>query len=160
MSRMQLEQLNIELRELPRQVNVDTKGTRATLFDRLTDHFERNGWPERIAIAAPGNVELVAMEEGDPPRVSQGENVPSDNRADETVSVRGNSQIQEIVQAVLQALSANRMRQPDGDALVRGPASPSTSSGAHSAFPNWHQIYVEVNSVLRWKGRRERGVMA
>lgn len=58
MTRVQLEQLNLDgLRELARQHELDIRGTLATLFDRLNDHFERYGWPEQIGIAGPNVIE-------------------------------------------------------------------------------------------------------
>jgi len=68
--------------------------------------------------------------------LSQVVHVLAENRADEAISVRGDPHIQEIVQAVLLALGTNPARQPSGDAVTRNPTSPSTSSGAQSAFPN------------------------
>lgn len=113
MSRVQLEQVNVEgLRELARQQGLDIKGARAVLLDRLTEHFEGIGWPEEIGIAGPSVVEERNIAESDR-ACSEGHQGRADanGRADDAGHLRvmrRNSNIQEIVQAVLQALEGSR----------------------------------------------------
>lgn len=57
-SRIQIEQLTVEgLRDLARQVNIEARGNREQLVDRLMDHFESSGWPEHVRISGRTNSE-------------------------------------------------------------------------------------------------------
>ena len=109
MNRVLLEQLNIEgLRELVRQHNLDTKGARMVLFDRLTDHFERNGWPESISITGPTITDDRTLEEEGAQNSGCTGSQPAGQ--DPTTGHMVSTNIQEIVQAVLQALQAANRR--------------------------------------------------
>lgn len=126
MSRVQLEQLNIDgLRELARQQNLDIRGARAVLFERLTDHFEAIGWPEQIIIPGPSDTEIRLATEGAMLSLQKDNRTGSNVyiRSDDSGVVRpgkdntitGNTVVpnmHEIVQAVLQALGPTGVQQP------------------------------------------------
>lgn len=55
----------VKFRRAPGTTAESRRGQRAMLFDKLTDHFERNEWPEQICIAQP-NSERSNAEDDNP----------------------------------------------------------------------------------------------
>lgn len=121
MSRVQLEQLTINgLREVARQCNIDIRGTRTALFDRLTDHYERNGWPEQISVAGLSTAEEKGAEsESVSPKGGGAQASVSSNAVADTDSTRNRvgtggrpenaaMNMHEIVQAMVQIMERNR----------------------------------------------------
>ncbi|XP_076385878.1 uncharacterized protein LOC143264115 [Megachile rotundata] len=158
MSRVQLEQLNIEgLRELARRHGLDSRGTRAVLFDRLSDNFERTGWPDQFMVTGPSGSEDRASTEDSSVVQAEGTGATSGDI--------GNPNIQEIVQAVLQALESNSGIRPRGESIrepdrqISGPP-PSPSNGSQaSALQNWHQVKFSSKLIPSFTGQEEENVV-
>lgn len=182
MSRVQLEQLNVEgLREVARQQNLDIRGSRAALLNRLTEYFEKNGWPENIINAGPNTEDRYRTEEEAPH--PQGPIGGASNNTDRPFSTgsqstdhlrnpgrnpptRGgfNPSVQEIVQAVLQALDTNRAQQPQANThaprqMLGQSPSPSTDSQANG-FQNWNQIKFATKLIPSFAGKEDENVVA
>lgn len=118
MSRVQLEQLNIDgLREVARQHGLDIHGARAVLFDRITDHFERQGWPETISILPSITedrqvveqeaqaVQEVVANAGAGEQPPRGQTAEAGRLSGRGISVENAFDLQDIVRAVVQALN-------------------------------------------------------
>nr|XP_012147359.1 PREDICTED: uncharacterized protein LOC105663389 [Megachile rotundata] len=172
MSRVQLEQLNIEgLRELARQQILDIRGVRAVLFERLIDHFEAIGWPEQIIIPGPSETESQSATEGNTLplqkdlRTHGNVNIRSDDTGTSRYGQKNtridNSRVpnlQEIVQTVLQALGPASM-QPSNQQIMNA-ASPSPSAGSQSsALQNWNQVKFTVKLIPPFSGQEEDKVI-
>jgi len=134
-TKVYLEQLNFDgLRELARQHELDIRGTRAQVLDRLADHFERSGRPEQIGLADPNVMEgdiLISEDAGAGANIQDREFEAQ--HADRNLR-RQNSErainVQEIVQAVVQALEASRFQSDEvrGDPdRAQRPRTPSSS---------------------------------
>lgn len=151
--RLELELLTADgLREVAIQQGIDNRGTKSVLLDRLADHFERVGWPERMLI--------TSNEEGNPNNV-QGEtssNINTDSAAgpserngttmgNEGVkrniafanAIPGDVNIQEIVSAVMQILPAQQGGQANADVIsgssMRAPVT-RNMDGGHNMINN------------------------
>ena len=155
MNRVLLEQLNVEgLRELGRQHNLDTKGARSVLFDRLTDHFERSGWPEQITVTGPSiPVDQTTEEDAR----NQGTIASQLGGQESAADDMGAANIQVIVQAVLRALESNQtmsIRRETTGQIIGSSPSPSGSSQT-SALHNWGQIKFTSKLIPPFSGMEE-----
>ncbi|XP_011694049.1 PREDICTED: uncharacterized protein LOC105453626 [Wasmannia auropunctata] len=177
MSRVQLEQLNIDgLREVARQHGLDIHGARAVLFDRITDHFERQGWPETISILPPVTEDRQVVEQeaqavqevvananaGElAPRVQTAEAGRHSGRG---ISAENAFDLQDIVRAVIQALNVAQGQQvsaaPDWSSSearpMTSPSSDSQSSGVH----NWNQIKFASKLIPSFTGKEDENIIS
>jgi len=168
-TKVYLEQLNLDgLRELARQHELDIRGTRAQVFDRLADHFERSGWPEQIGLAGPNVMEggiLISEDAGAGANIQDRE--LEAQHADRNVR-RQNSErainVQEIVQAVVQALEASRFQSGEvrGDPeRARRPRTPSSSGNGSQPITanNWNQIKFTSKLIPEFAGKEDQNVV-
>jgi len=114
---VQLEQFNLDgLRELAQQQELDIRETREILIDRLTDFFERQGWPEQIRIAGPNAPESDTPVLGEDGAGASATRIIKSQQASRSAGrnlmQQGNQAInvQEIIQAVVQALETGRIQ--------------------------------------------------
>ncbi|NEV49185.1 hypothetical protein EUZ93_01515 [Wolbachia pipientis] len=116
-----MEQLNIDgLRELARQRELDIRGMRAIILDRLVDHFERSGWPEQIIIAAPNIDDGSAINEELPITGENGIQASAARRVEPILGQQirnlnyqnfSSFEMNEIMQAVMRTLESNNQFQ-------------------------------------------------
>lgn len=157
MSRVQLEQLNVEgLRELAWQQNLDICGSRAVLLDRLADYFERNEWPNKTFVTGPSMQEDRMMEQAASvlePRGARGNPIKEFGEINSMrMERRSSTNIQEIVQAVIQALDSrqNNPAQDNASTTKANGVSPVPNNGAGGVtFHSWNQVYRQIDSIVR-----------
>lgn len=179
MSRLQLENLNIEgLREVARQFDVDIRGSRNALFDRLSDHFEKYGWPEQITLAGPSGSEerhgpSETLASGDTGRDGRAITLnpsayadPPLNEGQQTAQPCEQSpsaiNIQEIVQAVVQVMESRRINQtePNGENGQLSRTMSGASNGAQStASHSWNQIKFTAKLIPIFAGKDDENVV-
>ncbi|XP_039303958.1 uncharacterized protein LOC120357509 [Solenopsis invicta] len=173
MSRVVLDNLNIEgLKDIARQLELDTCGTRAVLMKRLTDYYESHGWPEQITVAGPNAADEKETEDtnsvipDDPPMSAGSQPILVEDRAyfrpgegaarfnDRAENSAFNTQ--EIAQAVAQILQSNyERRQLSG--LSSDPFSRTVSGEGAEQRPfsshDWGRIKFAAKLIPTFSGK-------
>lgn len=168
MSSAQLEMMNIEgLREIcARQCNLDIRGTRAVLVDRLREHFDKNERPELMnIIGAMQNFERNGADVDGESQSSLAAGSNANNIIEVVSQTRGDqanaNNIQEIIQAVLQVLEANReTRRPVGG-RSRGRNYDPQATGENTTVTTprqWDQIKFAAKLIPPFKGKDDENV--
>lgn len=180
MSRVQLEQVTVDgLRELARQYEIDRRGLRAALTEKLLDHFERNGWPDHLGLTGPSNVDEqnpMHLAEANAPTAQKGEEhqanagadlaannvpmslvaarlVPERFVATDTLSPRVTEQIRTIGRCFDNPARSNHFPSNHDSARASSHTSPPISRGPTPNFNNWSQIkfIAKLIPLFSWK---------
>ncbi|XP_011690850.1 PREDICTED: uncharacterized protein LOC105451855 [Wasmannia auropunctata] len=176
MSRVQLEQLNIDgLREVARQHGLDIHGARAVLFDRITDHFERQGWPETISILPSITedrqvveqeaqaVQEVVANAGAGEQPPRGQTAEAGRLSGRGISVENAFDLQDIVRAVVQALNVAQGQPvsvaPDWPSSEARPMTSPSSDSQSSGFHNWNQIKFASKLIPSFAGKEDENII-
>lgn len=168
MNRVQLDQLTVEV---ARQHRLDAAGVRATLLDRIIDHFVREGWPEQFR-ATVANPTENAM-----PNTS---NATQGNAAEENRSLLEVGQDEELARqegSGRDSIFPGSSQMPNFGEPARSPtqaneearylrsvnfsAYPSTLGRGYSASPefvtitqqNWNRIYFTTKLIPSFSGK-------
>lgn len=130
------------------------------------EHFERNGWPDHVIVKGP----MLSENRADGKQVTgvqepHGSRINPNDRFETNLirtGQRGSANIQEIVQAVLQALDA-RQNQPDRENTVSAganEASPLLRNGWHGATSqNWNQVKFTAKLISQFAGKEDENVI-
>lgn len=117
MDRERLALLTInQLRKLVAQLNLSTKNSRVTLFERILNHCEENGWLEQLPEMSPEN------DRGEEVQVNRTRDMEEEMRRPSIAGPTGNNDapggipnvnVQDIVHAVIRETESGERRKDD-----------------------------------------------
>jgi len=160
------------LREVARQNDLEIRGDRAALFDRITDFFERTGWPEGVDVISHHSGEPSAMAEI-PLRESQFNDrvcgAPEGTRAGGSAALLSSMRerlhpedLQQLMRTVTQAFEdfAPRTRpEARGTPPMNGLAASCSAENASVSGQNWSQIKFTTKLIPAFAGRDDENVI-
>jgi hypothetical protein len=183
MTHVLLDNFTIEgLKDVVRQLELDTSGTRAIITKRLIDYYDSHGWPERITVAGPGTAnmeggdqtnreevistasDLLALENTTTifppaPNISNGRATGCSPAPNMPIGIAFT--MQDIVQAVVQVMETNHTRN-ERQSQTEDPLSRSASSGSANSHlftaHNWGQMKFASKLIPNFVGKDDENV--
>lgn len=165
-----------QLRSLAARLKLTTKGTRAAIILRITEHYEKYGWPEDVEMErgteagserGENHASLLEIREEETRRPGTSGASYANARAyiagpkgdESTRNVSSQINVQEIVQAVVQVLE-KRQRSSDG---TRGSPAVTGDTGStveiNTSAINWQQLKFATKLIPVFSGKDEENVV-
>lgn len=174
--RTELELLTVEgLRKVAGRQGVDIRGTKPTLLVRLTDHFERIGWPEKIIITSSedGNQNMMRSEsllniaQASTANRNEGREIAIEHEEIErNIStpnvIPGGVNIQQIVNAVVQVLQSQQVSRVNTEMIsgssTQAPRTRNADSG-QNLTNNWNQVKFTAKLIPVFSGKEDENII-